>query len=468
MISLKKHIDNWRRASNLPELGDVVDMSPGLSNRGLGLSNSGNDPRPKLPAMATVPEAVANHHDAESLPPEQWAEQALQRLEANEREMKEIIDVMARAVQSVTERDERYAQEVVDIAQRLRSVAILKDLARIRAAIVEGANSLAARAGQIAQDGRESLGRLTAKVEDYRSRLDSPESGLLGGEPEHAAGTLADDRLADHNVADHNNDPNANPAAQWVERASGRLGANRRELREIVAVIERAVESVTLRDERYGSEVGGIAERLRSIASLKDLANIRGGVIDNTHSLTACVERIVEDSKESFRRLTADVEGHRARLDSPEQPSPLDLVITDRLRLEEHLNARIASLDQFCLILLALKDLTRVSNRFGRTAGDDLLKQFALALRMRFPSAHLVTRCGPDEFAVITTASCEEAEARIQRIPRTALGPYKVNSGEPFVVAGIDAAIVVVEWDGAENSRTLLARGYEFATRPGS
>jgi GGDEF domain-containing protein len=441
MISLRKHIDNWRRAPSLP------DPEPGLSN-------PGNDPRPKLPAMATVPEAVRNHNDAGSLPPEQWAEQALQRLEANEREMKEIIDVMARAVQSVTERDERYAQEVVDIAQRLRSVAILKDLARIRAAIVEGANSLAACAGQIAQDGRESLGRLTAKVEDYRSRLDSAESGLLGSEPpEHA---------------DQSKDPNANPAAQWVERASGRLGANRRELREIAAVIEKAVESVTLRDERYGSEVGGIAERLRSIASLKDLANIRSGVIDNTHSLTACVERIVEDSRESFRRLTAAVEGHRARLDSPEQPSPLDLVITDRLRLEEHLDARMAALDHFCLILFALKDTTRVSNRFGRTAGDDLLKQFALALRMRFPSAHLVTRCGPDEFAVITTASCGEAEARIRRIPRAALGPYKVNSGEPFVVAGIDAAIVVVQWDGAENSQALLARGFDFATRPGS
>src|ERR1700733_15495026 len=180
MISIKKHMDNWRRASS----------PPGLEP---SLSNPGTDPRPKLPAMATVPEPVANHNDAVSLPPEQWAEQALHRLEANEREMKEIIDVMARAVQSVTERDERYAQEVVDIAQRLRSVAILKDLARIRTAIVEGANSLAACAGQIAQDGRESLGRLTAKVEDYRSRLDSPESGLLGSEPPaHAAGTLAD------------------------------------------------------------------------------------------------------------------------------------------------------------------------------------------------------------------------------------------------------------------------------------
>jgi GGDEF domain-containing protein len=436
MISLKKHIDNWRRLPNLPDLGGV-------------LSNRVSDPRPKLPAMATVPEAVANHNDAGSLPPEQWAEQALQRLEANEREMKEIIDVMARAVQSVTERDERYAQEVVDIAHRLRSVAILKDLARIRQAIVEGANSLAACAGQIAQDGRESLSRLTAKVEDYRLRLDSAESGLLGSEP---ATPVAEPPVG----------------SQWVERAAGRLGANRRELREIVAVIERAVESVTLRDERYGSEVGGVAERLRSIASLKDLDHIRSGVIDNTHSLTACVERIAEDSKESFRRLTADVEGHRARLDCPEKSSPLDLVITDRMRLEEHLNARIAALDRFCLILFTLKDLTRVSNRFGRNAGDDLLKQFALALRMRFPSAHLVTRCGPDEFAVITTASCEEAEARIQRIPRSALGPYKVNSGQPFVVEGIDAAIVVVEWDGAENSGTLLARGYEFATRPGS
>jgi hypothetical protein len=240
MISLKKHIDGWVRSSDVSGLG--------------------KSPEPSRPALTA----------------KQWAEQALQRLEANEREMKEIIDIMARAVQSLAERDERCARQVGDIAQRLRSVAGLMDLARIRQSILEGASSLTACVRQITQDGRESLLLVATKVEDYRSRLDKPENGLSHlTPPEPVAGTGVD--------------PNWNPAAaQWVERASRRLGANRRELREIVFVIERAVESVTGRDERYDSEAGGIAQRLRSIAGLGNITDIRHGVIDNATLLTAC------------------------------------------------------------------------------------------------------------------------------------------------------------------------------------
>jgi diguanylate cyclase (GGDEF)-like protein len=153
------------------------------------------------------------------------------------------------------------------------------------------------------------------------------------------------------------------------------------------------------------------------------------------------------------------VEGHRSRLEKPEELSSLDLVITNRCRLEEHLSARIKAEDRFCLILIALKDLKRVRDRFGGIAADDLLKQFALELRTQFPTAHLVARSCEDEFAVIIVTSCTNAEATVNRIRRTALGKYKVKSGEHFVIARIDAAIGVVEWDGAENSRDLLARG---------
>jgi len=86
------------------------------------------------------------------------------------------------------------------------------------------------------------------------------------------------------------------------------------------------------------------------------------------------------------------------------------------------------------------------------------LNQFALELRTQFPAADLVARCGRDEFAVIITTSYRDAEARVHRIRRAALGEYKVKSAGQVVVVGIDAAIGVVEWNGAEDSQELLAR----------
>ena len=374
-------------------------------------------------------------------------EQALQRFEATEREIKEIIDAMAKALQSVTERDERYAREVVDIGQRLRSIASLKDLARTRQVILVSASSLTACVERITQDGRESLRRLHTQVEDYRSRFDKTGHGLLKLVP---AGAVAGKR----------DDLNWKPAAeQWAERASLRLEANRRELKGVLEVIRKAVESVTGRDELYGSEVSGIAQRLRSIADCKDLARVHHGVIDSAGSLTACVERLAEDGRESLRQLASEAEECRSRLDNPERLSSPDLLndVLNRRRFKETLSMRIKAGDRFCLILIALNELKRVNSQFGRPAGDDLLKQFTLELRTQFPPPDQVARCGGEEFAVIVMSSYRDALARVHRIRHAALGEYKLRSGEAAVVVEVDASIGLVEWDGAESSEELLA-----------
>ena len=82
---------------------------------------------------------------------------------------------MAKAVESVTGRDERYALEVGDLTARLRSITSLNDLALIRRSIVESANSLRACVDRMAEAGRDSLRRLSDQVEDYRSRLSRSE-----------------------------------------------------------------------------------------------------------------------------------------------------------------------------------------------------------------------------------------------------------------------------------------------------
>jgi hypothetical protein len=84
-------------------------------------------------------------------------DQAFARYETNERELRAIVDAMAQAVESVTARDERYALEVGDLTQRLRSIATLKDLALIRRSVVESANSLTACVERIAAGGQRSL-----------------------------------------------------------------------------------------------------------------------------------------------------------------------------------------------------------------------------------------------------------------------------------------------------------------------
>ena len=246
----------------------------------------------------------------------------------------------------------------------------------------------------------------------------------------------------------------------WADRAFARHKANENELSEIVDAMANAVESVTSRDERYALEVGDLTERLRSITTLSDLALIRRSIVESANSLTACVERTAASGRESLRRLSAEVEDYRSRLSNSEKLCSLDPLtgLANRRTFEEQLDIKISTAGRFCLILIDLNDFKDVNDRLGHLAGDCVLKSFAGKLRGQFPSADLVARWGGDEFAVIINSGRTDAEARVDRIRRSAIGECLVKSGTESVSVTVEPSIGVVEWDGSENALELLAR----------
>lgn len=367
----------------------------------------------------------------------------MKRLEIHEREMKEVIDLMTKAVQSVTDRDERYEREIADAGQRLRSVAGIQDLTRIRKSILASATSLTACVERIADDGRESLRRMRSRVEDYRARGEQLDPGLSTLPAELEGRDVSAWRPA---------------SEHWAERALLRFSSNRRELRDALDVIGKAIEAVAMRDERYSSDTGGIAQRLRSIASFKDLARIHSGVIDSAACLTACVQRITDDGRQSARRLQADAEQCRSLLGDAERSLVWDLLtdLSGRNRFLNELNLRVEAGDPFCIILVSLHDFNR-SARCNIRAAEDLIRQFALELRTQFPSDP-VARCREDQFAVLLTTSYRDAEARVHRIRRSALGAYRVEIERQFFVVELGAEVAVVQWNGVETAQAMLSR----------
>jgi diguanylate cyclase (GGDEF)-like protein len=186
MISIKRHMDGWKSAPQDGSLGAYRSL----------LSEAGKCSQRAVPDLGTAlegklsqldaalerdlsnpkfPEILATIHQRVKAELSQWAEQAFGRHKTNESELRKIVDAIAKAVESITARDERYAAEVGDLTQRLRSITTMNDLALIRRSIVESTNSLTACVERIAAAGTESLRRLSAEVEDYRSRLSRSE-----------------------------------------------------------------------------------------------------------------------------------------------------------------------------------------------------------------------------------------------------------------------------------------------------
>jgi diguanylate cyclase (GGDEF)-like protein len=248
--------------------------------------------------------------------------------------------------------------------------------------------------------------------------------------------------------------------AQWADRAFTRHKANEQELREIVDAMATAVESITVRDDRYAIEVAGLTTRLHAITSLTDLALVRQAIVESANALCACVERTAAVGKESLRRLSEEVADYRSRLSDSERLSSLDPLtgLANRRTFEAQLDMKIRSARRFCLILIDLNDFKDVNDRLGHLAGDEVLKSFAGKLCVQFPSADVVARWGGDEFAVIVSCGLNDAQARVNRIRRSPIGECKISSGKQFIVVTVEPSIGVVEWDGAEEGTELLAR----------
>jgi diguanylate cyclase (GGDEF)-like protein len=105
----------------------------------------------------------------------EWGEHTAEYFQQRVGDVKEILMTLARAAESVAERDKRYTTQFGDFTKRLQALANLEDLPQIRAAIVRGAKELKTCVDKMEQDGRESVAALRTQVSTYQTKLEESE-----------------------------------------------------------------------------------------------------------------------------------------------------------------------------------------------------------------------------------------------------------------------------------------------------
>jgi diguanylate cyclase (GGDEF)-like protein len=117
-------------------------------------------------------------------------------------EVKEILMVLARAAESVAERDQHYAKQFAEFTTRLQAMARLEDLPQIRASLMRGAQELKACVDKMQQDSRESVKTLRGQVSTYQAKLEEAEQracrdSLTGLDNRHGVEMKMERRIAD-------------------------------------------------------------------------------------------------------------------------------------------------------------------------------------------------------------------------------------------------------------------------------
>jgi diguanylate cyclase (GGDEF)-like protein len=315
---------------------------------------------------------------------------------------------------------------------------------------------------------RNSEGLFQAALESYRSALHAMgESGVkacppVGSKLQQGLMRLQEELSAQSGpeVLQETGEKVEAELDQWGCGAAEYFKQRASEVKELLVILAQTAEATGERDQRYTHQLDEFTGRLKAIADLHELAQIRDSLVKSAIDLKACAEAMAEESQKSLAQLRQDVSVYQARLDDAERLAGLDALtgLDNRRRVESAIELRISRRQAFSVLMLDLNGFKKLNDTHGHLAADEVLKQFAAELKSGFRATDVVGRWGGDEFLVVMDGGLAAASAHQARIARWVLGDYTVRTGDGSRKVTVSAAIGAAEWQPGDTMRSIVDR----------
>ncbi len=104
-----------------------------------------------------------------------WGARAAHFFQDKTDEVREILEIVAKATAQVGERDQRYSLQFGRLTERLQATAKLNDLTTIRQSLIKNVAEIEKCIAKMAEDGQQSVTALRAQMNVYEARLDEVE-----------------------------------------------------------------------------------------------------------------------------------------------------------------------------------------------------------------------------------------------------------------------------------------------------
>jgi diguanylate cyclase (GGDEF)-like protein len=246
----------------------------------------------------------------------------------------------------------------------------------------------------------------------------------------------------------------------WGRRTAGHYQQKTDEVKGILIVMARTAESVGARDQRCAQQIDEVTERLKRIANLEDLTEIRASIESSAAELKSSIDRMTAEGKAAIDQLQIEVASFQSKLEEAEQVASSDSLtgLRSRLSVEGQIERRLEAGTRFCAAIVDIDRFKRVNDEHGHMAGDELLRQFATELKSACRSTDVVGRWGGDEFIILLDCELAEAKAQTDRVTAWICGSYTVHGASGPVKLQVEASIGLAEHLRDEPLKGLLAR----------
>jgi diguanylate cyclase (GGDEF)-like protein len=231
------------------------------------------------------------------------------------------------------------------------------------------------------------------------------------------------------------------------------------EVKELLLVIARTAESVSTRDLDCAGHLNLVTDRLKTIASLEDLTEIRDSIEQSAKELKTSIERMAEEGKTVISQLQMQVADYQTKLEEAEEMVSRDALtgLSSRLYVENQIETRIEANAPLCVAIIDIDGFKAVNDTYGHLAGDEVLKQFGGELKMACRSTDLIGRWGGDEFILLFDCALAEAEKQLDRIRKWICGNYTIHPRSGEIRLTVSASIGLAALDAGADMKDLLA-----------
>jgi diguanylate cyclase (GGDEF)-like protein len=246
----------------------------------------------------------------------------------------------------------------------------------------------------------------------------------------------------------------------WGRRTATHQRQQAGEVKDLLVAMARTAESVGQRDQRCAQQINKVTARLKRIANLEDLTEIRASIEKSTSELKTSIDRMTAEGKAVLDQLRLEVSSYQAKLEAAEEIASRDSLtgLRSRLSIEGHIERRIKTGLPFCVAIVDIDGFKQVNDDHGHLAGDELLRQFAGKLKSACRSTDLIGRWGGDEFIIVLFCGIADARAQSERIREWVCGSYAVEGSSGPGKLRVDASVGLAEHLPNETMKELLAR----------
>lgn len=245
---------------------------------------------------------------------------------------------------------------------------------------------------------------------------------------------------------------------QWADAVEDDLRKKTADVKELLVTLAHTAASVAASDAEHVLRFDTLTARLRRIATLDDVGELRSAVLASATELCASVEAMSKSTRAVVMSMQAELTVYQAKLEAAEKLASHDPLtgLLNRRKIEAFIERRIEAGQPFTVGLIDLDDFKRTNDRLGHAAGDDLLQQFSQDLKSNTRPGDAVGRWGGDEFIVVSASAGGEAHERFTQIRQWVGGRYTLTGPQGTTKVDVQLSVGVAEWRPGMTAAALI------------